>query len=142
MSVAEMKKELCELRRSCMPPLSKMKKHEVMAEIEHHKKNRPHIEAVHKAAEKEVKNIEKTEKKVAKSVKTEKPVEAMKEIKKASDKMEKAKKDVRKKEEMHKKEESMEQKEKPVFQEKLIEAKPEAVRNRFNRKEEMIKGTY
>jgi hypothetical protein len=139
-SVAQMKKELRELRKSHMPPLSKMKKHEVMAEIEHHKKAKGHVEAVEKKMEAEEKKIEKTEKKVAKSVKTEKPVEAMKDIKKAADKMEKAKTEVRKKEVKDSKLEKAADKEKPMVQEKLIAASPEAVRNRFNRKKEMTKG--
>jgi hypothetical protein len=141
-SVAQMKKELRELRKSHMPPLSKMKKHEVMAEIEHHRKAKGHVEAVEKKMEAEEKKIEKTEKKVAKSVKTEKPAEAMKEIKKASDKMEKAKTEVRRKEVKDAKLEKEEEKEKPKVQEKLIGASPEAVRNRFNRKKEAEKGTY
>ena len=141
-SVAQMKKELRELRKSHMRPLSKMKKHEVLAEIEHHKKAKGHVEAVEKAAAKEVAQVEKTEKKVAKSVKTEKPVEAMKEIKKAADKMEKAKTEVRKKEVKDSKLEKAADKEKLKFEEKIIDAAPEAVRNRFNRKQEQMKGSY
>jgi hypothetical protein len=141
-SVAQMKKELRELRKSHMPPLSKMKKHEVMAEIEHHKKAKGVVEVVEKAMAKEVAKAEKTEKKVAKSVKTDKPVEAMKEIKKASDKMEKAKTEVRRKEVKESKLEKEADKEKPMIQEKLVAASPEAVRSRYNRKKEMTKDTF
>jgi hypothetical protein len=56
--------------------------------------------------------------------------------------MAKAKKEVRRKEVSESKEEKMEEKEKPKFQEKLIAASPEAVRNRFNRKKEMTKDTF
>ena len=99
MSLAELRKELKELRKSAMPtPVSRMKKTECVRELERlrmlHGKEEKMTEASHKAEEKAVKTVMKKEKVPAK---VEKAVETVQ--KTAHKKEEKAEKKAHKTEE-------------------------------------------